>query len=382
MLGFIEAPVLNGAWLMLMRAAVLTEFGAPMEVREVEIADPGPGEVRVRIRASGVCGSDLKALDGKSPVVRQLPFVLGHESAGVVESVGAGVTSVRPGDHVIIAMNGPCGRCRNCGAGRFHLCGGPARMAAIMGTSHDGGTRITVDGQPARTMIGIGSFAEYAVVNEPMCVKIAKDAPFAAMCLLACGVVTGVGAVLNVARVEPGSSVLVVGCGGVGLNVVQGAALAGATTIIAADVAEQKLKLAERFGATHTLLSRDLPAQTGEIVRGGVDYAFDVTGVPSVLGAAFAATRPGGTTVMVGSPPQGQPLNIDPGLLFASRKLMGTQGGDAAPLRDLPMLAEQYLRGRLDLEGLVSERVPLEEINEAVEHVRQGAVARSVIVFD
>ncbi|MCT9933965.1 alcohol dehydrogenase catalytic domain-containing protein [Planotetraspora sp. A-T 1434] len=367
---------------MLMRAAVLTGFNAPMEVREVEIADPEPGEVRVRIAASGVCGSDIKALDGKSPVVRQVPFVLGHESAGVVESVGAGVTAVKPGDHVIVAMNGACGRCRNCGRGAFHLCSGPARVAAVMGTMRDGTTRVTVDGAAARTMIGIGSFAEFVVVNEPMCVKIPDDAPLDVMCLLACGVVTGIGAVLNVAQVTPGSSVLVVGCGGVGLNVVQGAVLAGATMIIAADVAEQKLKLAQRFGATHTIMSQDLPAQVGAIVRGGADYAFDVTGVPGVLSQAFAATQPGGTTVMVGSPPQGQPLTIEPGLLFASRRLMGTQGGDAAPLRDLPMLVEQHRLGRLDLGGLVSERVPLDQVNDAVDRVRQGAVARSVIVFD
>ncbi|WP_327086659.1 alcohol dehydrogenase catalytic domain-containing protein [Nonomuraea sp. NBC_01738] len=363
---------------MLMRAAVLTGYGKPLEIREVEVADPGPGEVRVRIRASGVCGSDLKAIDGKSPVVSRLPFILGHESAGVVESVGAGVRAVKPGDHVIIAMSGACGRCRNCGGGRFHLCSGPARMTAIMG----GAPRITLDGEETRRFIGIGSFAEYAVVAEAMCVKIAKDAPFAAMCLLACGVITGVGAVLNVAHVAPGSSVLVVGCGGVGLNVIQGAVLAGATTIIAADVAEQKLKLAERFGATHTLLADDLTAQVGALVRGGADYAFDVTGAPGVLARAFAATQPGGTTVMVGSPPAGQPAQIDSGLLFSSRRLMGTQGGDAAPLRDLPMLAEQYLRGRLDLDGLVSEQLPLEEINQAIEHLRQGAVARTVITLD
>lgn len=360
-----------------MRAAVLTEFHAPMEIREVEIADPGPGEVRVQIKASGICGSDLKAIDGKSPVVSTLPFILGHESAGIVESVGVGVTSVKPGDHVIISMSGPCGKCRNCGSGLFHLCSGPARMTAIMGTGAGGRLRIP----DTRTFIGIGSFAEYAVVNEPMCVKIAKDAPFDAMALLACGVITGVGAVLNVARVSPGSSVLVVGCGGVGLNVIQGAVLAGATTIIAADVAEQKLKLAERFGATHTLTPQDLPAQVGAIVRGGVGYAFDVTGVAGVLGQAFAATQPGGTTVMVGSPPQGQRLEIEPGLLFASRRLMGTQGGDSAPQRDLPMLADQYLRGRLDLDGLITERIPLDDINAAVERVRQGTVARSVIVF-
>jgi S-(hydroxymethyl)glutathione dehydrogenase/alcohol dehydrogenase len=348
-----------------------------MEMREVEIDDPGPGEVRVRIRASGVCGSDLKAIDGKSPVVSRLPFILGHESAGVVESVGSGVTTVKPGDHVIIAMNGPCGRCHQCGAGRFHLCSGPLRMPAIMG----GLPRVTLEGRETRRFIGIGSFAEYAVVSEPMCVKIPKDAPFDAMCLLACGVVTGVGAVLNVAKVQPGASVLVVGCGGVGLNVIQGAVLAGATTIIAADVAEQKLKLAERFGATHLLLADDLPRQVGELVRGGVDHAFDVTGVPGVLAGAFASTQPGGTTVMVGSPPQGHPMELDTGLLFSSRRLMGTQGGDAAPHRDLPMLAGQYLRGRLDLDGLITEHLPLDQVNDAVAHVRQGTVARSVIVF-
>ncbi|MEV0233672.1 alcohol dehydrogenase catalytic domain-containing protein [Nonomuraea sp. NPDC050786] len=362
---------------MLMRAAVLTGFHAPMEIREVEIADPGPGEVRVRIKASGVCGSDLKAIDGKSPVVKRLPFILGHESAGVVESVGAGVTGVRPGDHVIISMNGPCGRCRHCGAGRFHLCSGPARLQAIMG----GAPRITLDGEETRRFIGIGSFAEYAVVAETMCVKVTADAALDALCLLACGVVTGVGAVLNVARVPPGAAVLVVGCGGVGLNVIQGALLAGATTIVAADVAEQKLKLAERFGATHTILADDLPRQVDEVVKGGVDYAFDATGAPGVLSSAFAATRSGGTTVMVGSPPQGRPVELDPGLLFASRRLMGTQGGDAAPHRDLPMLADQYLRGRLDLDGLISERLPLDQINEAVAHVREGSVARTVITF-
>ncbi|MFC4013527.1 alcohol dehydrogenase catalytic domain-containing protein [Nonomuraea purpurea] len=362
---------------MLMRAAVLTGFHAPMEIREAEIADPGPGEVRVAIKASGVCGSDLKAIDGKSPVVPGPPFILGHESAGVVESVGAGVTAVKPGDHVIIAMNGPCGRCRQCGAGRFHLCSGPVRLRTIMG----GSPRVTVDGQETRRFIGIGSFAEYAVVTEPMCVKIAKTAPFDVMCLLACGVVTGVGAVTNVARVPAGASVLIVGCGGVGLNVIQGALLAGATTIVAADVADQKLKLAARFGATHSILVDDLPRQVNDLVKGGVDYAFDATGAPGVLAAAFASTQPGGTTVMVGSPPGGHPMELDTGLLFSSRRLMGTQGGDAAPHRDLPMLAEQYLRGRLDLDGLISERLPLDRINEAVEHVRQGTVAHTVITF-
>jgi S-(hydroxymethyl)glutathione dehydrogenase/alcohol dehydrogenase len=365
-----------------MRAAVLREFGSPMEIAEVEVADPRDGEVLVKVAASGICGSDIKALDGKSPVVREPPFILGHESAGVVAATGPGVTSVKAGDHVIIAMNGPCGGCRNCARGRMHLCSGRARLSAIMGLMGDGTTRLTVGGTPARPMIGIGSFAEYAVVGQASCVKVGREVPLDLLALTACGVVTGVGAVLNTARVEPGSSVLVVGCGGVGLNVIQGAVLAGATTIVAADVVAAKLKLAEEFGATHTILAGDLAAQVGEIVRGGADYAFDVTGNGDVLTRAFNATQPGGTTVMVGSPPSDQTIQVAPQTLFGSRRLMGTQGGDAAPARDLPLLVDLYRRGRLNLEGLVSERVPLERVNEAVEHVRSGAVARSVIVFD
>jgi S-(hydroxymethyl)glutathione dehydrogenase/alcohol dehydrogenase len=364
-----------------MRAAVLREFGAPMEIADVEVEEPRDGEVLVRVAASGVCGSDVKAIDGKSPVVRELPYILGHESAGVVAATGAGVTSVKPGDHVIIAMNGPCGRCRNCARGRAHLCSGRARLSAVMGLMGDGTTRLSIDGAAARPMIGIGSFAEYAVVGEATCVKVSKEASLDLLALTACAVVTGVGAVLNTARVEPGSSVLVVGCGGVGLNVIQGAVLAGGTTIIAADVVDAKLKTAEEFGATHAVLADDLPAQVGEIVKGGTDYAFDVTGNAEVLAKAFSATQPGGTTVMVGSPPSGQTISVPPQTLFASRRLMGTQGGDAMPSRDLPLLVDLYRRGRLNLDGLVSERVPLEKINEAVEHVRAGAVARSVIVF-
>jgi S-(hydroxymethyl)glutathione dehydrogenase/alcohol dehydrogenase len=364
-----------------MRAAVLREFGAPLEIAAVDVADPQAGEVLVEVAASGVCGSDVKALDGKSPVVRELPYIVGHESAGVVAATGPGVTSVKPGDHVIIAMNGPCGRCRNCARDRAHLCSGATRMRAIMGMMGDGTTRLRLGDTVVRPMIGIGSFAEYAVVGEAMCIKVRKDAPLDLLALTACAVVTGVGAVLNTARVEPGTSVLVVGCGGVGLNVIQGAVLAGATTIIAADVVDTKLDLAKEFGATHAVVAEDLPAQVGEIVRGGTDYAFDVTGNADVLAQAFAATQPGGTTVMVGSPPSGQMIGIAPQALFASRRLMGTQGGDASPRRDLPLLVDLYRRGRLNLDGLVSERLPLDKINDAVQHVREGAVARTVITF-
>jgi S-(hydroxymethyl)glutathione dehydrogenase / alcohol dehydrogenase len=363
------------------RAAVLTEFGVPLTVTEIEVAAPQEGEVMVAIAASGICGSDIKALDGGNPRVQDLPFILGHESAGVVTDVGPGVTSVLPGDHVVIAMNRPCGRCRGCARGQPYLCSDQGRMNAIMGLMADGTTRLTVAGEPARPMIGVGSFAEYAVVAEAACIQVSADVPLDLLALTACAVVTGVGAVLNTADVEVGSSVLVIGCGGVGLNVVQGAGLAGATTIIAADVKAEKLELACRFGATHTVLAGNLRDQIDSIARCGVDYAFDVTADPSAFTAAFEATRPGGTTVLVGSPPAGLTIGIAPQTLLASRRLIGTQGGDAVPARDLPLLADLYRSGRLNLEDLVSERVPLDRLNDAIGHVRSGSVARSLVVF-
>jgi Zn-dependent alcohol dehydrogenase len=364
------------------RAAVLQEFNTPLVVRDVEVAEPGPGEVRVKVAAAGICGSDLKAIDGKSPVTPHLPLIPGHESAGVVESVGPGVDSVQPGDHVIVAMIGPCGRCARCRAGAFSRCTGPTR-GSIMGLMTDGGTRLSVDGTPARPFIGVGAFAEYVVVNEPMVVRIPDAMPLAVASLLACGVITGIGAVVNSARVEPGSSVAVIGCGGVGLNVVQGARLAGAATIIGVDVAPDKAALAREFGATHAVTpdDGDLTAAVLAVVPDGVDYAFDVTGVPGVLAAAFNATRDGGTTVMVGSPPSAAPIEIPPQKLFFSRTLRGCSGGDAVPHRDLPMLVDLYLAGRLELDALITERAPLDDVNEVIERVRAGKVARAILTF-
>ncbi|GAA1072091.1 alcohol dehydrogenase catalytic domain-containing protein [Nocardiopsis composta] len=371
---------------MLIRAALITAPGAGLEVREIEIADPGPGEVRVRIAASGICGSDLKAIDGTSPVVRRLPVVGGHESSGTVESVGPGVTGFAPGDEVLIAMNRPCGSCRMCARGDAHLCTGQARLRAVMGTMPDGGTRLRAGGEEVRPYLGIGSFAEYAVVSERALVRLPPGLPLDAMALLGCAVVTGVGAVLNTAAVEAGSSVLVVGCGGVGLNIVQGAALAGAARIAAADVSAAKARSAKRFGATDLLVSAGgeggLAERVRALVPGGVDYAFDATGAPAVLAEAFGATRQGGTTVMVGSPPPGAEAVVPAAGLFGSRRLLGCQGGDASPYSDLPRLVELYTSGRLLLDELISERVPLERIGEAVQRVRAGEATRSVVVFD
>ncbi|WP_017538940.1 alcohol dehydrogenase catalytic domain-containing protein [Nocardiopsis halophila] len=366
---------------MLMRAAVLTAFGSPLEISQVEAGDPGPGEARVRIAASGVCGSDLKAIDGHSPVVPHTPVVCGHESSGTVEAVGPGAEGVAPGDPVLIAMNRPCGRCRMCARAQAHLCTDDARLKAIMGLTPDGGTRLRMDGAGLRPYLGIGSFAEYAVVSERALVPLPRDVPLEPMALLSCAVVTGVGAVLTTARVEPGSSVLVAGCGGVGLNAVQGAAVAGAARIIAADVVEAKAKAAERFGATDTVTAGEaLGERVRELVPGGVDYAFEATGVPGVLAQAFGATRAGGTTVMVGSPPPGAEASVPAGALFASRRLMGCQGGDASPHTDLPRLVDLYKAGRLRLEELITERVGLDGVEGAIDRVRRGEAARALVV--
>ena len=366
-----------------MTAAVLTRFGAPLEICSVEVADPQPGEVRVRIRASGVCGSDSKVLAGSNPTYSTPPIVLGHESVGVVDAVGEGVHSVVPGDHALIGMNRWCGRCAQCGSGRAYLCTGRDRRLAIAGRSADGSTRLRMERQEVVPFIGIGSFAEYAVVGEEMLVVIPTREYRDDLALLACSVVTGVGAVRNVADVRPGDCVLVIGCGGVGLNVVQGAVLAGARTVIAVDTVTAKLDAAERLGATHRLLAGDdLAARVCGIEPGGVHHAFDVTGVPGIAATAMAATQPGGTTVLVGSPAAGTVLELPPELLFADRRLRGCVGGNAAPAVDLPLLVRLVAAGRLSLEPLISERIGLEDINGAIERQRAGEVTRSLIVFD
>jgi Zn-dependent alcohol dehydrogenase len=364
-----------------MRAAVLTEFHAPLALRDdVEIADPGPGEVLVRVAASGICGSDLKAIDGKSPVARELPAVLGHESAGVVTAIGPGVTTATPGDRVVVAMTGHCGRCRGCRTGSPAACRSPIQQSRF-GRMRDGTTRLRVDGVEAYPFIGIGSFAEFVCVNEEMLVPVPDALPLDQACLLACGVVTGVGAVLNTAQVEPGSSVLVVGAGGVGLNVVQGAVLAGASRIVAADVNPAKLAAAHALGATDSLVADDALADAVvKLTGGGVDYAFDATGHPGVLARAFAATKEGGTAVMVGSPPN-EPISVLPQHLFFNRTLRGCAGGGGQPSRDLPRLMALAAAGRLDLGRLITRTVPLDDINAAVDGVRAGREARVVVAF-
>jgi S-(hydroxymethyl)glutathione dehydrogenase / alcohol dehydrogenase len=363
------------------RAVVLRSAGDEPAVEEISVEPPHPGEVLVRVAASGICGSDLHVLDGRSAAVT-FPAVLGHEGAGVVEAVGAGVTSVSEGDHVVIALYGPCHRCGPCSVGRFPQCEGPERVQAIAGRMADGSTRLRgAGGEPLHPMVGAGTLSERAVVREAQVVRIDPGVPLDVACLAGCGVTTGVGAVFNTARVEPGQSVVVVGCGGVGLNVVQAARLAGARAVVAVDANPAKLELAARLGATATVAATgaEVPDLVAGLVPGGIDVAFEVVGSPELIAQTFRAVRPGGTCVMVGSPPPGATIPVDGRALFADRRLLGCLGGGNVPARDIPRIVDLYRQGRLDLDTLVSSRRPLDEFATAVAETRRGDVARSVI---
>lgn len=365
-----------------MRACIVHDHHDGAQVQDVDVDEPQAGEVLVKVAASGLCGSDMHVLHGRS-VVARYPMVLGHEGAGVIEAVGPAVTSVVPGDHVVIALYGPCGSCNYCNVGDLAHCDGKARMSNIFGTMADGTTRLHQGDTVVYPMVGAGSLAEYAVVRAAMVVPIPRDVALDTICLAGCGVTTGLGAVFNTAKVAPGDSVVVVGCGGVGLNVVQGAHLAGARRIIAVDTNPTKLELAGRLGATDVVDASkvDMAAGVAAVVPGGVDFAFEVVGSPELVAAAFELIRPGGACVMVGSPPTGSKIPIDGRALFSDRRLIGTTGGNNVPHRDIGRIVELHRTGRLDLETLITQRLSLDQIQVAIDAAEAGTVARSVIVF-
>ncbi len=361
------------------RAAVLYEPNRPMAVEEVDLDEPRAGEVLVRIGATGVCHSDYHVIKGEWSL--PLPMVLGHEAAGVVEAVGPGVTLVKPGDHVILNFRAHCGRCYYCNIGRPVLCDGIPTPRWVM---FDGTTRLSKDGRPIYHMARVASFAEYAVVPETGAVPVRKDVPLDRAALIGCAVMTGVGAVVNTARVPAGSSVAVIGCGGVGLNVIQGAALVGADPIIAIDVLESKLGYAREFGATHTVDASqvDPVAEVRRISGGGVDFAFEAIGNGRTIRQAYELTRPGGVTVVVGMAPEGEEVAINALSLPRTEKvIMGCWYGSARPWVDLPRMAELYLAGKIKVDPLISRHYRLEEINAAFEALGRGELKRGVIVF-
>ena len=362
-----------------MKAAVLYAYNAPMVVEQVQLDDPGPNEVLVKMAAGGVCRSDLHVLKGEwTP---PLPIVLGHEAAGAVEAVGAGVTRVRPGDPVVLTFKPHCGYCERCMTGRPHLCTGFGGSGVALPGGH---RRLSKDGQPLHHFTRTAAFAEYAVVHESSAVRIDPETPMEVAALVGCSVTTGVGAVLNTARVRPGSTVAVIGCGGVGLNVIQGARLANAARIIAVDVSQEKLEFAERFGATDTVDARE--AEPVDAIRrltgGGADYAFEALGSAATIRTAFEAVRTGGTATVVGMAPGGEYAQIDAfALAVQEKRLQGSFYGSARTHVDMPRYIALAQAGKLDLDALVTRRYPLEAINEAYAALDRGAVGRGVIVF-
>jgi S-(hydroxymethyl)glutathione dehydrogenase / alcohol dehydrogenase len=364
------------------KAAVLFEVGQKLEIRDVEVMPPRAGEVLVHMAAGGVCHSDLHVMTGH--LYAPLPAILGHEGSGIVEDVGRGVTSVRPGDHVIPLWRLSCGECEYCTGGRPALCptGTEIRMT---GRLPDGTTRFALGNTELKHFAGVSSFSEYSVIPEKALLKIPDDLPLDLAALLGCAVVTGVGAVLNAAQVRAGTSVAVFGAGGIGLNVIQGAALAGAEKIIAVDLVESKLDYARKFGATHTVnaSSRNPVEQIRALTGGrGVDYAFEAIGVPTVMRQAYDTLAKRGMAVLIGVTPMTTEVSVPVmSLVYEERVLTGSVYGSSRPRVDIPRLIGLYRAGKLKLNELLTRTYPFEQINQAYEALERGEVARSVVTF-
>ncbi|WP_433365547.1 zinc-binding dehydrogenase [Streptosporangium sp. CA-115845] len=363
------------------RALVLEEPGTQPVLAEVDVLDPGPGEVRIKIAASGVCGTDGHAIEGTHPLARW-PIVLGHEGAGVVESVGEGVTGIGVGDHVVCALAVPCGTCRQCRRGLAEHCNSAARRQAMSGVMADGDSRLRYGGERAYPFFGVGTLAEYSTVRREQVIPIDPALPLDEFCLAGCGVITGYGAVMNVARVRPGDSVVVLGAGGVGANVIQAARAAGASTIVAVDAIPEKLELARTFGATHVVeASADVAKEIAAIEPDGADAVFEVVGKPELLTLCLSLTRVGGACVMVGIPPVGSKITFDAFTLTANRRLLGCRGGAVVPARDIERLVSLYRGGTLNLAGLIGRRIGLDDVFGALDALGKSTFARSVVVF-
>ena len=363
------------------RAAVFTGPGRPVRITGVELAPPGPGEVEVAIAAAGVCHSDLHVVLGEWP--HPVPVVLGHEGSGIVAAVGDGVTGVSPGDHVVLSWVAACGRCRYCLLGRPAQCQLAADVVAPGGVLHDGTSRLQIGDQPAYHYLGVSSFAERAVVPESGAILIRPDAPLELAALVGCAVATGVGAVRNTAGVQPGATVAVIGCGGVGLSCVQGARLAGAARIVAVDVVADKLAVARRLGATDVVHADGEPSAPAlrALVPEGLDYVFDAIGKIETTEQAIAALGLGGAAVVVGLPPSGMRARFDPlALAEAEQRILGCNYGSITPERDIPQLVDELMSGALDLESMVSARRPLAEAADALADLRSGRVLRQLLI--
>lgn len=362
------------------RSLVLREAGSSPVLERVDVCDPVAGQVRVRIVASGICATDVHAVTGEQPIQR-FPVILGHEGAGVIESVGPGVSGLVVGDHVVLALSSPCGQCRACLRDRSDECNSTWRRTGFAGVQPDGRSTIRQGDDDVFPMFGVGTLAEYTTIRASQAIKIDAGLPLDLMCLTGCCVVTGVGAAVHTAQVGTGDSVLVVGCGGVGLNIIQGARIAGATTIIAADVDPASLELARQLGATHVIDSRTDPLDVRAIMAEGVDFAFEVVGSPALIVACLDQTRIGGTCVLVGLTAPGVTVPLDARVLNGARKLVGCRGGGGVPAQNIEMLVGHYLDGRLRLAELVGPQLDFGDVLDGFESFGRWGPGRAVVLM-
>lgn len=367
------------------RAAVAWGPGQALSIEEVDVSQPRQGEVRVRIVASGVCHTDAFTLSGDDPE-GLFPCILGHEGGGIVESVGPGVTSVQVGDHVIPLYTPECGECKFCKSGKTNLCQ-KIRATQGKGLMPDGTTRFHKDGQPIHHYMGCSTFSEYTVLPEIALARISKDAPLKEVCLLGCGVTTGMGAVMNTARVEAGASVAIFGLGGIGLSAVIGATMARAGRILAIDINESKFELARKLGATDCINPRDYdrPIQDVivELTDGGVDYSFECIGNVNVMRSALECCHKGwGQSVIIGVAGAGQEISTRPFQLVTGRVWKGTAFGGVRGRSELPGIVERYMRGEFRLDDFITHTMSLENINDAFDLLHAGKSIRSVVHFE
>ncbi|MEJ0027227.1 MAG: Zn-dependent alcohol dehydrogenase [Rhizomicrobium sp.] len=359
-----------------MKAAVLREPRKPLQIEDVEISKPGAHEVLIRTSAAGLCHSDLHFIEGIYPY--PLPAVLGHESAGVVEAVGSEVRTVRPGDHVITCLSAFCGHCEHCLGGHMSRCQSPETKRG-----KDEPSRLTLAGAPLPHFFNLSSFAEQMLVHEHSCVAIRKDMPLDRAALIGCSVMTGVGAAIHTSNVRPGDTVAVIGCGGVGLSAINGAAIAGAGRIIAIDAVTSKESLAREFGATDFIdASRtDAVKEVLELTKGGVHHSFEAIGLAKTAEQAFNMLRRGGTANVIGMIPPGQMVSLMGAAFLGEKRIQGSMMGSNRFPIDMPRLVDFYLSGQLKLDKLISRRIRLDQVNEGFADMKTGELARSVIVF-
>jgi S-(hydroxymethyl)glutathione dehydrogenase/alcohol dehydrogenase len=360
-----------------MKAAVLREVGKPLQIEQVQINKPGPHEVLIRTVAAGLCHSDLHFMLGSYP--HPLPAVLGHESAGVVEQVGSEVRTVKVGDHVITCLSAYCGHCDQCLTGHLSLCVSPETKR-----DQDDEPRLSSVKGPMVQFMNLSSFAEHMLIHEHACVAIRKDMPLDRAALIGCSVMTGVGAAIHTSSVRPGETVAVIGCGGVGLSAINGAAIAGAGRIIAIDMVGSKGNLAMEFGATDFINASETDAvkEVLEMTKGGVHHAFEAIGLSKTAEQAFMMLRRGGTANVIGMIPIGQSITLPGAAFLGEKKLQGSMMGSNRFPVDMPRLVDMYMNGKLKLDQMISQRIKLEQVNEGFEDMKKGELARSVIVFD